>query len=177
MPGLVGEVLDVGDLGEHVLLDELGDLRMTPSSPPFLTPYGSSVTTIARLAAAQLLDVGAGAHDDAAAAGAVRLADPVAADDDRAGREVGALEVLRQVVDVRSSGSSISATTASIASPRWCGGMFVAMPTAMPGRAVDEQVREPRRQHERLLARPVVVRPEVDGVRVDVAQHLGRESP
>ena len=31
-----------------------------------------------------------------------------------------------------SSGSSISATTASIVSPRWCGGMFVAMPTAIP---------------------------------------------
>ena len=30
------------------------------------------------------------------------------------------------------SGLSIIATTASIASPRWCGGMFVAMPTAMP---------------------------------------------
>ena len=44
-----------------------------------------------------------------------------------------------------------------------------------PGRAVDEQVREARRQRERLLARLVVVRPEVDRVHVDVAQHLGRE--
>ncbi len=30
------------------------------------------------------------------------------------------------------SGLSISVTTASITSPRLCGGMFVAMPTAMP---------------------------------------------
>ena len=30
------------------------------------------------------------------------------------------------------SGLSISVTIASIVSPRWCGGMFVAMPTAMP---------------------------------------------
>ena len=30
------------------------------------------------------------------------------------------------------SGLSISAITASIVSPSWCGGMFVAMPTAMP---------------------------------------------
>ncbi len=30
------------------------------------------------------------------------------------------------------SGSSISAIAASITSPRLCGGMFVAMPTAMP---------------------------------------------
>ena len=30
------------------------------------------------------------------------------------------------------SGLSISCTTASIVSPRWCGGMFVAIPTAIP---------------------------------------------
>ena len=48
---------------------------ITPLSPPFFTPYGSSVTMIADLAAAQLLDVGARAHDDAAAAGAVGVAD------------------------------------------------------------------------------------------------------
>ena len=31
-----------------------------------------------------------------------------------------------------SAGSSISATQASMTSPRLCGGMLVAMPTAMP---------------------------------------------
>jgi len=30
------------------------------------------------------------------------------------------------------SGSSMIAIVASTTSPRWCGGMFVAMPTAMP---------------------------------------------
>ena len=43
-----------------------------------------------------------------------------------------------------------------------------------PGAAVDEQVREARRQHDRLAARSVVGRDEVDRVLVDVAQHLGR---
>ena len=43
------------------------------------------------------------------------------------------------------------------------------------GGAVHEQVREARRQDQRLLPRLVVVGREVDGVRVDVAQHLGRE--
>jgi len=33
---------------------------------------------------------------------------------------------------VVSSGSSMSAIVASTTSPRWCGGMFVAIPTAMP---------------------------------------------
>ena len=44
------------------------------------------------------------------------------------------------------------------------------------GGAVDQQVREPRRQDERLAARLVVVGAEVDGVRVDVAEHLGGEA-
>ena len=75
------------------------------------------------------------------------------------------------------SGSSMSAIVASTISPRWCGGMLVAMPTAMPGRAVDEQVRQLGRQHRRLLLRAVVVVDEVDRFLVDVGQHLGRRSP
>ena len=50
--------------------------------------------------------------------------------------------------------------------------MFVAMPTAMPGAAVDEQVGQLRRQHRRLLLRAVVVVDEVDGVLVDVGEQL-----
>ena len=70
------------------------------------------------------------------------------------------------------SGLSISVDDRVDDSPRWCGGMFVAIPTAIPARAVDEQVREPRRQDERLALGLVVVRAEVDGVRVELAQHL-----
>ena len=44
------------------------------------------------------------------------------------------------------------------------------------GRAVDEKVREARREDERLAGCLVVVGPEVDGVRVDVAEHLGGEA-
>jgi hypothetical protein len=70
------------------------------------------------------------------------------------------------------SGSSMIATVASQISPRWCGGMFVAIPTAMPGAAVDQEVRQLRRQHRRLLLGAVVVVLEVDGVLVDVVEHL-----
>ncbi len=70
------------------------------------------------------------------------------------------------------SGSSIRAIVASAISPRWWGGMFVAIPTAMPGAAVDEQVRELGRQDRRLLLRAVVVVDEVDGLLVDVGEHL-----
>ena len=41
-----------------------------------------------------------------------------------------------------------------------------------PGRAVDQQVREPGRQDDRLVLLAVVVRLEVDGVLADVADHL-----
>ena len=40
---------------------------------------------------------------------------------------------------------------------------------------VDEQVREPGREHRRLLLAPVVVRREVDRVLVDLAHHLHRQ--
>ena len=40
------------------------------------------------------------------------------------------------------------------------------------GAAVEQQVRQARRQHLRLLRRGVVVRLEIDGVLVDVGEHL-----
>ena len=39
-------------------------------------------------------------------------------------------------------------------------------------RAVDEQVRQPRRQHRRLLLLAVVIRDEIDGLLVDVGEQL-----
>ena len=74
---------------------------ITPLSPPFLTPYGSSVTTIALLPP-RSSSMWARARMTMRPR-PVRYASrmPDAADDDRAGREVGALEVLHQVVDVR----------------------------------------------------------------------------
>jgi hypothetical protein len=50
--------------------------------------------------------------------------------------------------------------------------MLVAMPTAMPAAAVDQQVGQPAGQHQRLLLAAVVVGAEVDGLLVDVGQHL-----
>ena len=49
-------------------------------------------------------------------------------------------------------------------------------PDRDPGGAVDEQVREAPRQHQRLGLRLVVVGAEVDRVGLDLAQHLGREA-
>ena len=48
-------------------------------------------------------------------------------------------------------------------------------PDRDPRPAVDQQVRDPGRQYGRLLGTAVVVRPEIDGVLVDVRQHLHRQ--
>ena len=74
-----------------------------------------------------------------------------------------------------SAGSSISAMQASMTSPRLCGGMLVAMPTAMPPAPFDQQVRKARRQHHRLALGIVVVRLEIDGVLVDVLEQRVRD--
>ena len=69
---VVGEI---GDLGQHLVVDEVGDLL----DHAVVAALAHGVRQLADddrgLAAAQLLDVRAGTHDDAAAAGAVRVAD------------------------------------------------------------------------------------------------------
>ena len=60
-------------------------------------------------------------------------------------------------------------------SPRLCGGMFVAMPTAMPPAPFTSRFGKRARQHDRLLLVPVEVGPEVDRLGLDVAQQLHRD--
>ncbi len=91
-----------------------------------------------------------------------------------AAREVGALDVLHQpgevdlgVLDVGLDGAHHLAQVV--------GRDVGRHPDRDPGGPVDEQVRKPGRQHDRLLLRLVVVGAEVDGVGFDVAQHLGRQ--
>ena len=54
--------------------------------------------------------------------------------------------------------------------------MFVAMPTAMPVEPLTSRFGKRDGQNQRFAGRLVVVGPEVDGVRVDVAEHLGGEA-
>ena len=167
----VGVVGEVGDLGEHLVVDEVGDLLDHAGVAALLHAVRQLGDDDRALAAAQLLDVGARAHDDAAAARAVRVADAGAADDDRAGREVGALDVLHQVLDVRVGlVDQLHDRVHDLAEVVRRDVRRHADRDA--ARAVDEQVREARRQDERLALRLVVVRPEVDRVGVELAQHL-----
>src|SRR5581483_11285287 len=100
-PGTIAVIGEVGDLREHLVVHEIGDLL----DDAVLATFADAVRQLAdddrALAAAQLLDVRARAHDDSTSAGAVRVADAGAAEDDGAGREVGALDVLHQLLDVR----------------------------------------------------------------------------
>ena len=77
------------------------------------------------------------------------------------------------------SGSAISASVASMISPGLCGGMLVAMPTAMPLPPLISRLGKLRRQDARFGFGLVVVRLEVDGVLVDVVQqqHGGLGQP
>ncbi len=106
-------------------------LRMTPVSPPFLTPYGSSVITIADLPP-RSSSMWARARitirpRPVRYASRIPLRPTTKAPVGKSGPLTCFIRPSTLI-----SGSSIIATTALIASPRWCGGMFVAIPTAMP---------------------------------------------
>ena len=124
-------------------------------------------------AAAFLDDLGAGAQRDLAAAGAVAVEDALPAADDAAGREVRAGNDLHQLERCVTSGSSMSAdeAVADLAQVvrRNVGGHADGDAVG----AVDEQVGELARQDERLAVLAVVVVDEIDGVAVEVGEHLG----
>ena len=175
---LVGLVAQVRDLLEPAVLDLLDDLlheaAAVAAAVALVDLEGHLGDDDALLAALHRLDVRPAAHDHAAAAGLVRVADAAVPDDDAAGREVGALQVLHQALDVDlrvvDEGHDRVDRLAQVVRRDVRGHA-----DRDARRAVDQQVREARRQDERLLARLVVVRAELDGVRVDVAQHLRGE--
>ena len=74
------------------------------------------------------------------------------------------------------SGFWISAMVASMISVRLCGGILVAMPTAMPDEPLISRFGHARRQHFRLLLAIVVIGPEIDGLFVDVLEQRGGDA-
>ena len=89
------------------------------------------------------------------------------------GKSGPGMSFISSSIDV--DGSSMSAIAPSMISPRLCGGMLVAMPTAMPVVPLISRFGTLRRQDRRLELLVVVVRLPVDGLFVDVRQHLGGE--
>ncbi len=165
---LVAQVRDLADL---LVADEVGDLRDQAAVAALADGERELGDDDRLLAALDRLDVRLRPHADRAAAGAVGLADPLAAHDRAAAGEVRALDVLHQalgvdlgVLDVGLDRADHLAQVVRRDVGRHADGD--------PGGAVDEQVREARGQDERLGRGLVVVGTEVDGLRLDVAEHL-----
>ena len=172
MPPLVGLVAQVGDLGDAFLADEVGDLLDQAAVAALLDHERQLGDDDRLLALLQRLDVGARLDAHAAAAGLVRVPDARPAEDDPAGGEVGALDVLHQPVEVDLGVLDVGDRRVDHLAQVVRRDVRRHADRDARG-AVDEQVREACRQHERFLARAVVVRREVDRVHVEVAQHLG----
>ena len=82
--------------GQPVVVDQLGDLLVQGGLVHLVGQLGDDDAVAARLA---LFDVGLGAHDHAAPAGGVGVADALVAHDDAAGGEIGAGHELHQLFD------------------------------------------------------------------------------
>ena len=164
----VGLVAQAGDAVELLVAHLLGDVLDELALVDLIRQLGHDD---ADAVVSPRLGLGAGAHDDAAAAGGVGRADAAAADDDAPGREVRARDVLHEIAErgVRifehaHAGVDDLGQVVRRDIRRHADGDARA--------AVDEQVREAARQHARLAAGLVKVRVPVHGVLVDVAQHF-----
>ena len=167
--GLVGLVADLADALDLLLVDQLGHALL----------QGALVHLVGQLVdddglavgLADRLEVGARAHDHASAAGAVALAHAMQAVDQRGGREVRRLHDVDQGLDVGFGVfEQLQAGVDDFAEVvRRDVGRHADRDAA---RAVDQQVRDARRHHQRLFLGAVVVGAEVDRFLVDVGQQL-----
>ena len=150
-------VADVGDAGDPAVLDQLGDLLREVVRVDLVGQLGDDQA----LPVLDLLDLDDRAHDDRAAAGPVGVLDAPAAHDQRAGREVRALDARHQRLEqllARGLGVLAGTTAAPAAtSRRLCGGMLVAMPTAMPADPLTSRFGNRLGRTDRLLRLAVVV--------------------
>ena len=171
-PGPVGLVAQVADgldlLGAH----QLGDALEQRGLVDLEGDLGDHDRHAAR---PNLLDVRLGAHEHPAAPRGVGALDALVAHDRRAGREVRAGDeppqlVGRHRVDRLPPVDQVHQRVADLAEVvrRDVGGHA----HRDAGGAVDQQVGHPGRQHHRLLARVIEVRPGIDRVHVDVGQKL-----
>ena len=111
------------------------------------------------------------AHDEPAAAGSIGRADAAAPHDDAARREVRALDVGHEVGE-RRVGVVEHADARADHLAQVVRRDVRRHADGDAGGAVDQQVREAARQNTRLLAALVEVRVPIDGVLLEVAEHL-----
>ena len=162
----VGLVAKVGDALDALLAHQLGD----PLDHPRLVHLVRHLGDDDRLAVlADLLDMGAAAHDHRAAPGVIGGADADAAEDQAAGRKVRSRQDLHQLVDAHPR--LVEQRDAGVDHLAQIVGRDVGRHADRnAARPVDQQVRELRRQDRRLLGRLVVVGDEIDRLLVDVVE-------
>ena len=173
--GLVAELV-AGDVGDDALVDELGDALHELG---LVDLVGDLVDDDGFAAAGDVFDFDLGADHEAAAAGAVGLGDVGAAEEDAAGGEVGAEDVLEAEVEVglrllRRLGQEGDAGVEDFGEVvgRDVGGHA----DGDAGAAVDDEVGDAGGEDGGLEGGLVVVGDEVDGVHVDVGEHLAGEA-
>ena len=168
-PRLVRLVADVGDALDLLLVDQLGDLL----DQGLLVHLIGNLVDDQRLAVAlaDVLEVRAGAHDHAAAAGLVAFADAHDSVDQRGSRKIRGGDVFDQLVDaerrIRQQGETAGDHLVQVV--RRDVGRHADRDA---GRAVDQQVRNARRQNQRLVFGTIVVRSEIDGFLLEVFEQL-----
>ena len=128
---LVGLVADIGDAVDLLVLDHLGN-GGDPLRLVHLVRELGDDDPVAPVPALGLLDGRNTADDDPALAGLIDILHTLDTHQDAAGREVGAGHDPQQFIDRNLRGCRGSASTASQTSRRLCGGILVAIPTAIP---------------------------------------------
>ncbi len=171
--GLVGLIAQIRDALEALVGDQLGELL----EQRLLVHLVGQLVDDDRLAVAlaDLLEVGARAHHDAAAAGAVALVRAGDAIDDSRGRKVRRRHQLDDFLDGAARiGEHMQRRIDHFVQVvrRDIGGHA----HRDAGGAVDQQVRHPRGQHHRLAFLAVVIGHEVDGLGLDVGEHLAGDA-
>ena len=161
-------VVDIGDAFDLLLFGELRDLLDHLALVHHVGDLGDDDGLMTLLVH---LDIGLGAHHDAAAAGLVGLPDAAAAHDDAAGREVRTLDVLHQfvrgdlgIVDVGADGVAAFAQVVR--------GHVRGHADGDAGRAVQQEQRRLRGKDRRFLEGVVEVQVHVDGVLVHVGEDV-----
>ena len=163
-------VVDAADALELAAVDQLRDLLLDPLRAALVGQLGHHDVG----AGLGLLDLGLGPHPDGTPTGAVGVHDPGAPEDKGAGREVGALHEMHQVVG-RGVGvvDQVNGGVDDLAQVvgRDVGGHADGDALA----AVDQQVRKTGRQYRRLVFLVGVVAAHIDGVLVDSLEHVHRQ--
>ena len=174
--GLVAELV-AGDVGDDALVDELGDALDELGLVDLVGDLGDDDGLAA---AGDVFDGALGAHHEAAAAGACRrwrmlllpkMKPPVG--------KSGPLTCSRtrsRSERVSALSLEMSAMQALTTSVRLCGGMLVAMPTAMPPLPLTMRLGMRAGRTVGSSGGLVVVGGEVDGVGVDVGEHLAGDA-